>query len=86
MTRERAGLTVEAARRALARRFESAAIESAELDARMLVGNALSLNLTGLIAQATRPITAAEEAKIDIAISNSFGFGGTNGTLAFRRI
>jgi 3-oxoacyl-[acyl-carrier-protein] synthase II len=24
--------------------------------------------------------------KIDIAISNSFGFGGTNGTLAFRRI
>ncbi len=25
------------------------------------------------------------EMKIDIAISNSFGFGGTNGTLAFRR-
>ena len=28
----------------------------------------------------------AREMKIDLAISNSFGFGGTNGTLAFRRI
>jgi 3-oxoacyl-[acyl-carrier-protein] synthase II len=28
---------------------------------------------------------AAREMKIDVAISNSFGFGGTNGTLVFRR-
>lgn len=28
----------------------------------------------------------AREMKIDVAISNSFGFGGTNGTLVFRRV
>jgi 3-oxoacyl-[acyl-carrier-protein] synthase II len=27
----------------------------------------------------------AEKADIDIAMSNSFGFGGTNGSLVFRR-
>jgi 3-oxoacyl-[acyl-carrier-protein] synthase II len=29
---------------------------------------------------------AAREAKVDVAVSNGFGFGGTNGTLVFRRI
>jgi len=28
----------------------------------------------------------ARESKLDVVLSNSFGFGGTNGTLAFRRI
>lgn len=28
----------------------------------------------------------AREAKVDIAMSNSFGFGGTNGTLVFKRV
>jgi len=29
---------------------------------------------------------AARKMKIDVAISNSFGFGGTNGTLVFRKL
>ena len=28
----------------------------------------------------------AREAKVDVALSNSFGFGGTNGTLVFRKL
>lgn len=64
MTSALAGLTVEAARRALAKRFEAAAIDSAELDARLLVGNALGLDLTGLITQAARPLSVAEATRV----------------------
>ena len=28
----------------------------------------------------------ARQMRIDVAMSNSFGFGGTNGTLVFRRV
>jgi len=28
----------------------------------------------------------ARKMKIDVALSNSFGFGGTNGTLVFRKV
>jgi 3-oxoacyl-[acyl-carrier-protein] synthase II len=28
----------------------------------------------------------AREMRIDVVLSNSFGFGGTNGTLVFRRL
>ena len=67
MTGALAGLAVEAARRALAKRFESAAIDSAELDARLLIGSALDLDLTGLITQARRTLTAGEAAQLEAA-------------------
>lgn len=60
-----AGQTVETARRRLAARFKSGAIDSPELDARILVGAALGLDLTGMIAAATRPVTAAEAARLE---------------------
>ena len=60
-----AGSSVETARRALTARFKSAGIESAELDARILAGAALSLDLTGLITAAARPVTATEAARLE---------------------
>ena len=60
-----AGLTIDAARRALTARFKAANIDSAELDARTLVGAALNLDLTGLIASAKRTISASEAAHLD---------------------
>jgi release factor glutamine methyltransferase len=60
-----AGQTVGTARRGLAARFKSGAIDSPELDARILVGAALGLDLTGMIAAATRPVTAAEAERLE---------------------
>jgi len=60
-----AGQTVETARRALTARFRTHAIDSAELDARILVGAALGLDLTGVIAAASRLVTAAEAARLE---------------------
>jgi release factor glutamine methyltransferase len=60
-----AGQTVGTARRRLAARFKSGAIDSPELDARILVGAALGLDLTGMIAAATRAVTAAEAARLE---------------------
>jgi release factor glutamine methyltransferase len=60
-----AGPTVEAARRALTARFKSGHIDSAELDARMLVGAALGLDLTGIITAASRLLTPDQSAMIE---------------------
>ncbi len=65
MTAPLAGQTVETARRALTARFRTHAIVSAELDARILVGTALGLDLTGVITAASRLVTAAEAARLE---------------------
>jgi release factor glutamine methyltransferase len=60
-----AGQTIEAARRKLTARFKSGDIDTAELDARILVGAAMGLDLTGLIAAATRLVTSDEAMRLE---------------------
>ena len=60
-----AGQTVETARRVLAARFKSDAIESAELDARLLIGAVLGLDLTGLITAAHRHLSSDEATRLE---------------------
>lgn len=57
--------TVEMARRAITAQFKSAAIDSADLDARLLTGHALGLDLTGMITAAQRQLTPDESARIE---------------------
>jgi release factor glutamine methyltransferase len=57
--------TVDAARRMLTARFRTSGIDSAELDARILVGAALRLDLTGLISAASRALTSDESIRIE---------------------
>ncbi len=57
--------TVETARRALALQFKSAEIDSAELDARLLTGHVLGLDLTGMITAAQRRLTQDESARLE---------------------
>jgi release factor glutamine methyltransferase len=59
------GQTVDAARRALTARFKSAPIDSAELDARILVGAVLGLDLTGIIAAANRCLASDEATRLE---------------------
>jgi len=60
-----AGQTIEAARRALTARFRTSNIDSAELDARILVGAAIGLDLTGMIAAAGRLLTSDQSMRLD---------------------
>jgi release factor glutamine methyltransferase len=60
-----AGQTVDTARRALTARFKSGGKESAELDARLLVGAVLGLDLTGLITAAHRQLTPDDSTRLE---------------------
>lgn len=64
-----AGQTIEAARRTLATRLQSAGIETAELDARLLIGHALGLDLTGMVTASHRILTPDESNRIDALAS-----------------
>lgn len=64
-TNQALGQTIEAARRALSARLRTAKIETAVLDARMLVGAVVRLDLTGLVRSATRPLTQDEAARLE---------------------
>jgi release factor glutamine methyltransferase len=65
MSESFAGQTVETARRSLTARFKSGHIDSAELDARILVGAALGLDLTGVIAAARRLVTPDQSIRLE---------------------
>jgi release factor glutamine methyltransferase len=60
-----AGQTVDSARRGLTARFKSRQIDSAELDARILVGAVLGLDLTGIIAAANRCLASDEATRLE---------------------
>ena len=65
MTGISAGQTVETARRALAKKLHAAGIDSAELDARLLTGAVLQLDLTGLITSISRRLATSEALTLD---------------------
>lgn len=57
--------SVEGARRSLTARFKAGRVDSPELDARILVGAVLGLDLTGVIAAAERLLTSDESARLE---------------------
>jgi release factor glutamine methyltransferase len=57
--------TIDAARRALTAQFKDHGVDSADLDARILVGSVLGLDLTGLITAAARILTADEAERLE---------------------
>ena len=58
------GMTIAAARHAMAQAFRDAGLDSPDLDARVLVGHALGLDHTALAANSERALTESEAAVI----------------------
>src|SRR4051794_16001173 len=69
MTKIVAGVTIDAARRTIARRFVAADLDSPDLDARLLVGHALKLDLTGLVTHGRRELSTGEAQHLDTLAS-----------------
>ncbi|MEW6644521.1 MAG: peptide chain release factor N(5)-glutamine methyltransferase [Pseudomonadota bacterium] len=59
-----AGLTVAAARREVIRQLKDAAIDTPELDARLLIGAVLALDLTGLATAQARIVAETEATRL----------------------
>lgn len=62
------GHSLDGTRRALTAAFKAHGIDSPELDARLLIGHALGLDLTGLIVAAARTLSAEEATMIDAMV------------------
>ncbi|MGN1288130.1 MAG: peptide chain release factor N(5)-glutamine methyltransferase [Bradyrhizobium sp.] len=62
---EHGSQTVESARRALAARLRDVSGDDAELDARLLAGAALGLDLTGMVTGAKRTLTKDEADRVE---------------------
>jgi release factor glutamine methyltransferase len=60
-----ANMSVEAARRELARQLRSAQLDSPDLDARLLVGAATQLDLTGMTVAAQRALRDDESNRLE---------------------
>jgi release factor glutamine methyltransferase len=58
-------VTIDAARRDVARRFRQAGLDTPDLDARILAGHALGLDLTGLMRAGDRRLHPGEIARIE---------------------
>jgi release factor glutamine methyltransferase len=65
--------TIEATRRDIARRFRQAGIDTPDLDARILAGHALGLDLTGLMRDGDRRLDGDELARIEAFAARRLG-------------
>ncbi|MGJ5175383.1 peptide chain release factor N(5)-glutamine methyltransferase [Bradyrhizobium oligotrophicum] len=68
MTEIIAGVTIDTARRMVAARFAAEGLDSPELDARLLVGHALQLDLTGLVMHGGRALSASDAARLETLV------------------